>query len=167
VGHRQAGLLRERDQLLDHVELALVAEVLRPVAGPVGVRLLALSVAAGEQSLAQRAPDQRPHPVALTDRQHLALDAPIDDRVRRLLGPEALEAAPLGDPLRLDDLRRREGRRTDRAHLAAVQTGRFATMPTPSSARMAAKSLSRCNIASMLVILEAGALRGRQPDVRR
>jgi len=102
------------------VELALVAEVLRHAAGPMGAGLLALAEAAGERALAERAPDQRAHPVALADRQHLAFDAPVDDRVRRLLGPEVLQAAPLGGPLRFDDLRGREARRTDRAHLAAV-----------------------------------------------
>jgi hypothetical protein len=69
VGHRQAGLFGERDELLEHVELALVAEVLRPAARAEGVGLLALSVAAGEQALGQRAPDQCAHSGALTDRQ--------------------------------------------------------------------------------------------------
>ena len=40
--------------------------------------------------------------------------------LRRLLGPEALQAAPLGDPLCLDDVRSRKGRRADRAHLSGL-----------------------------------------------
>jgi hypothetical protein len=40
VGHRQAGLLGERDELFDYVELALVAEALRPATGPVGASFL-------------------------------------------------------------------------------------------------------------------------------
>ena len=51
-------------------------------------------------------------------RQHLALDAAVEDRIGRLLGAEARQPAPLRHPLRLDDLRGREGRRADRAHLA-------------------------------------------------
>jgi hypothetical protein len=87
VGHREAGLLGEWDELFDDAELALVGEVLLTVQlGPVGADLLALAVSAGEQTLGQWAPDQRAHPVPPADRQDLAFDAPVDDRVRRVAG---------------------------------------------------------------------------------
>jgi hypothetical protein len=72
----------------------------------------------------ERTPDQRTHPVLLHGRKHLAFDPTVQDRVRRLLGPEPLEPATFGDPVRLDDLARRGTRRTDRADLpAADQVG--------------------------------------------
>ena len=49
-----------------------------------------------------------------------ALDAAGEDRVRRLLAAEALAAALLRDPLRLDDELGRERRAADDAHLALV-----------------------------------------------
>ena len=103
MGHRQAGLLGERDELLDRVEPTLVAQVPYEAARP-EVVLLTLAVAAGQHALAERAPDQRAHPVALGHRQDLAFDAAVEDRVGRLLGAEALQAAPLSDPLGLDDV---------------------------------------------------------------
>ena len=50
VRHRQARLFGERDDLLDGVEPALVAQVPEAEAGPVRVGLLALAVPAGEQA---------------------------------------------------------------------------------------------------------------------
>jgi hypothetical protein len=74
------------------------------------------------------------HPVALSDRQHLALDLTVEQRVRRLLGAKALEAASFGDPLGFDDVRRWRLRGADRTDLAAVDQigetpvrGRWAT----------------------------------------
>ena len=52
--------------------------------------------------------------------QHVELDAAHEDRVRRLLGAEALEAALARGPLRLDDLAGGEGGRADVADLALV-----------------------------------------------
>jgi hypothetical protein len=99
VSDGQARLLGERDDLLNRIKPALVAQVPEAVRGPVSVRLLALAVAAGQQAAGQRTPHQRAHAVALADRQYLALDPAVEDRVRRLLGAEALQAAPLSDPL--------------------------------------------------------------------
>jgi hypothetical protein len=50
--------------------------------------------------------------------QHVGLDAAHQDRVRRLLGHEALQAAVAGGPLRLDDLAGGVGGRPDVAGLA-------------------------------------------------
>jgi hypothetical protein len=57
------------------------------------------------------------HAVALRGRQHVELDEPRQDRVGRLLGGEALQAAVTSRPLRLDDLRARVRRGADRADL--------------------------------------------------
>jgi hypothetical protein len=43
--------------------------------------------------------------VARRGRKHVELDAANQERVRRLLGPEALQALVAGDALRLGDLR--------------------------------------------------------------
>ena len=103
VGHGQARLRGERDELLDDVEAALVGEVVDH-AGAAQVVVLVLADAAGEQALAERAPDQGAHAEALGGGQDLALDAAVEDGVGRLLGVEPREAAPLGDPLGLDDV---------------------------------------------------------------
>src|ERR1700733_6361547 len=76
------GVLGEGDERLDGVEPPLVAQVPEPVAGPPRVGLLPLAVAAGEQALRERAPDQGAHAVALADRQDLALDRAVEDRGR-------------------------------------------------------------------------------------
>jgi hypothetical protein len=99
---------------------ALAPQVAEVLAGPAQVRLLPLAHPAGEQSLRQRAPDDGAQAVALGHGQHVALDAPVQDRVRRLLAPEPHEAAALGDPLRLDHIDGRELGGSDRPHLAAV-----------------------------------------------
>ena len=52
--------------------------------------------------------------------QHRGLDAPHEDRVRRLLAPEPLAAPPLGHPLRLDDLLGGVGGAADHPDLALV-----------------------------------------------
>src|SRR4051812_33527947 len=100
---------------LGRVELALVLgqrEVVAPrqpaVAGA-RRRVLALPVAAAEPAAGERAPREHAHPVPRADREHVRLDPAHEQRVRRLLGHEALAPAPLGRPLRLDDLRGREG----------------------------------------------------------
>ena len=51
-------------------------------------------------------------------RKHVELDPTDEDRVRRLLGPEALEVAGVRGPLCLDDLAGRVGRGADVADLA-------------------------------------------------
>jgi hypothetical protein len=95
----------ERDDLVDpveDVEAVFVGEVVDH-AGPAQVVVLVLAHAAGEQALAERAPDQGAHAEALGGGQDLALDAAVENGVSRLLGVESREAAPFGDPLRLDD----------------------------------------------------------------
>ena len=52
--------------------------------------------------------------------QDVGLDGTDEDRIRRLLGDEALEAAIARDPLRLDDLAGRKGGGTDVADLALL-----------------------------------------------
>ena len=111
--------LGERDELFDDVEAALVGEVVDHV-GAAQVVVLVLAYAAGEQALAERAPDQGAHAEALGGGQYLALDAAVEDGVDRLLGVESREAAPLGDPLGLDDVGGVGLRRADRADLAAA-----------------------------------------------
>jgi hypothetical protein len=119
VGHRETGLLSERDELLDDVDTSLIVEV-ADQSGAAQFVDLVLPHAAGEESLAEWAPDQVPHPEALDGGQHLTLDSAIEEGVARLFGAEPLEAAPFGDPLSLDDAGRRGVRRSDGAHLAAV-----------------------------------------------
>ena len=90
-------------------------------------RVLARAVPAGQPATGQRAPRQHAEAVLLGYRQHVALDLAGEDRVRRLLGDRTFAAAPLRDPLRLDDLRGLEGRRADVADLAlADQVGQRA-----------------------------------------
>ncbi len=60
----------------------------------------------------------------LRDREHVGLDAAVEQRVRRLLGDVATQAAPLGGPLRRDHVVGREGGGAERADLAgALQVG--------------------------------------------
>jgi hypothetical protein len=51
-------------------------------------------------------------------RQEVRLDAPNEQRVRRLLGDEPADRPLLRDPLSLDDLVRRERRRPESTNLA-------------------------------------------------
>ena len=101
------------------LSLAFVAEV-ADQAGAAQVVVLVLADAAGEQSLAERPPHQGAHSEALDGGQDLALDAAVQDGVGRLLGVESREAAPLGNPLGLDDAGDGGLRRADRADLAAA-----------------------------------------------
>ena len=64
VGHRQPGLLGERDELFDDVEAAFVGEVADHT-GAAQVVVLVLAHAPGEQALAERAPDHGAHAEAL------------------------------------------------------------------------------------------------------
>ena len=81
------------------IELAVIAEVLRHRIGTVCSALEPLAVPPRKQPLRQGAPDQRAHAVSQCDRQDVAFDAPIEDRVRRLLGAKWLESAALGGPV--------------------------------------------------------------------
>jgi hypothetical protein len=74
----------ERRSSLSALEEASAAEVV----------LLALADAAGEQPLPQRSRHQHAHPLALCDRQHVGLDAAVEDRVGRLLGAEPFHGIP-------------------------------------------------------------------------
>jgi hypothetical protein len=73
-GHWQPGPLGERDELFDDVEAAFVGDV-ADQAGAAQVVALVLADAAGEQALAERAPDQSAHAEALDAGQDLALDS--------------------------------------------------------------------------------------------
>ncbi len=68
------------------------------------------AVPAREPAAGERAPRDHAHAVALAGGENVALDAPDEHRVGRLLAAEPLPASPLRDPLRLDDRIRREGR---------------------------------------------------------
>jgi enoyl reductase-like protein len=105
VGERQAGFPCHRDQLFDDLEAALIRHLpgheFRPQR--VGHRL-ALAVLAGKHALGQRTPHHHTHAVALAGRQHVTLDASVQNGVRRLFRAEASEPAALCYPLCLDDL---------------------------------------------------------------
>ena len=98
-------------------------EAVGHAAGPPGRERGGLGVApvlAAQPAAVQRAPHDDAHAVALADRQQVTLDRAHEDRVGRLLAAEALTAAALGRPLRLDDQVGREGGRADGPHLALV-----------------------------------------------
>jgi len=79
---------------------------------------------AGQPAPGQRAPRDDPHVVLLGHGQHVTLDTPRQQRVRRLLGGEPAQATSLGDPLVLDDAVRREGGGAEGADLAlTLQVG--------------------------------------------
>src|SRR4051812_14372559 len=119
-----AALLGELAERVGGVELALIAGVVHVVAGGQALRaprlrqVLALAVVARQPAAGQRAPRDHAHAIAQAGGQHVVLDAAREQRVGRLLAYEALAAAPLGDPLGLDDLARGEGGRADVADLA-------------------------------------------------
>src|SRR5207248_2258032 len=75
-------------------------------------------VFSGEPSSVQRAPCQQPHAEMLHGRQDVALDAPHEDRIRRGLGDEALEAALRADRMRLRLVPRGKHRATEVPDLA-------------------------------------------------
>src|SRR5207248_827850 len=74
----------------------------------------------GQPPARQWAPRDDAHPVLLAGRQHCRLDGPGEDRIRRLLAPEAFAAATLRRPLGLDDQLGRIRRAADDADLALV-----------------------------------------------
>ncbi len=90
------------------LELALVVralevEAVRHALHAAGRRDLTLGVAAGQPAAVERAPHEHAHAVALARRQQRLLDPAGEDRVRRLLGAERLEAAAGSGPAGLDD----------------------------------------------------------------
>jgi hypothetical protein len=108
------GLLGQPSKLLDGVELALVlrlgkVEALREATGA-RRRLLPgiLAPAARQPTARQRAVGHDAQPVAQAGGQNVGFRGAHEDRVRGLLGNEALEPPVVGDPLGLDDLARRE-----------------------------------------------------------
>ena len=144
--------LRER---VGRLELLLVPGLRRGRSAS-GMRLGAVAGEVGSAPLRHR-PDSQPpasglhgmtaHAVALAGREHVGLDAADEDRVRRLLAHEALAVAALGDPLRLDDRRRRERRAAEVAHLALVHevaTARRASRRCRRSGRAGAPGRGRC-----------------------
>ena len=103
---RVVGHLRE---LLDRLELALVLRQRHveargeALARGRGRRAVGAPVP-GQPAAAERAVGEDAHAVALRGRQDVELDAAHEQRVRRLLGAEALQAPLARGPLRLDDL---------------------------------------------------------------
>src|SRR5437763_1868498 len=132
---RHTGLARNARQLLDHAELALIAGsrqveprpqdrvMLAPLpiyeAGPrIAWNRGIAPVFPGEPSSIQRAPCQESHAEMLNGRQHVELDAPHEDRIRRCLGHEALEATLRADRMRLRLVPRGKHRATEVPDLA-------------------------------------------------
>src|ERR1700709_1196165 len=76
--------------------------------------------AAREPPAGKRAVGEDAHAVAPRSWQHVELDPADEQRVRGLLGAEALERAVAGGPLRLDDLPGRERGGADVADLALL-----------------------------------------------
>jgi hypothetical protein len=122
------GLVGELGELLGGLELALVLRqrhveaVGEPSAGRRhrALDLGVLAIAPRQPAARERAVGDHAHPVALTCREYVVLHRAGEDGVGRLLGAEALAAAPLGGPLGLDDLRGREGGVADVADLALM-----------------------------------------------
>src|SRR5262245_17498746 len=81
-------------------------------------RVGALAVSARQPASGERAPRDHAHAVAQAGGQNLRLDAADEDRVRRLFADEPCVAPLLGHPLRLDNRRRRVGRRAEVPDLA-------------------------------------------------
>ena len=123
-GHPCVGgdLLERRDQVeLGRHRGPLGVEPFGLAGRPTGLLdLLARLVAAGEEAAVERTPRDDAHAVALAGGEHGRLDAAHEDRIRRLLAPEALVTSPFGHPLGLDDLVGREGRTAGVADLALV-----------------------------------------------
>ena len=126
VAEGHPGVLGDRNEGLDGVELGhdlgtLGVVTRRHPAGPspFGQRGV-LAVAAGEPAAVQGAPDDGAHPVALTGREHLGLDATGQDRIGRLLADETFTVPALGHPLGLDDEVAGEGGRPEGPDLALV-----------------------------------------------
>src|SRR6266702_6684272 len=76
-----------------------------------------LAILARQEAEGERAPGQHAHAEPERLRQYGCFDAAREDRVRRLLAAEAVQAAAIGDVVGLDDLLRVEGRRAERADL--------------------------------------------------
>ena len=89
------------------------------VAVPVGPGPVA-PVLAAEEAAGQRRPDRQPHAVGLGHRGQLALDPPIEQVVRRLLGDEAVQVMLLRRPQPLKDLPGGKAARADVAHGAGA-----------------------------------------------
>jgi hypothetical protein len=92
--HRHSGLLGKRDEPLDGVEAALVAEHLHHGRAP-HIGVLAAAHSSGEHALPERPPDENAHPVSLRDRENLTFDAATEDRIRRLVGAKSAQTPAL------------------------------------------------------------------------
>src|SRR4029453_5443953 len=132
---RHTGLARDPRQLFDHVKLALIAGsrqveprakdriVLAPLPFYEACPRIAWNrgiapVFPGKPSSIQRAPCQQPHAEGLNGRQDVDLDVPHENRIRRRLGHEALEATLRADRMRLRLVPRGEHRATEVPDLA-------------------------------------------------
>ena len=119
-------LLGEAGELLHGIQLALVAglgeiEALRePTRARGGLLPGVLAPAARQPATGQRTVGDDRHAVAHAGGQDVGLDGADDDRVRRLLGHEALQMAVTRHPLGLHDLAGGKGRGANVADLALV-----------------------------------------------
>jgi hypothetical protein len=100
VGHRQSRFSGERDQPLHRVQAPLITERRHEFRAS-DVVVLPATDPTGEHALTEWSPDKNAHAVLLRDRKDLTLDAAVQDRVRRLVGTEPLQAAPFRYPVRL------------------------------------------------------------------
>ena len=124
VRQRRARVRGDLDQLLNDLQLARVGRQRRVETARDALRTAGrqgdvafLPVLAAQPSARQRAPGDHAHAVPGAGRQDRRLGTTGEDRIRRLLAAEPLVPAAFGDPLALDDLLGREGRRADRAYL--------------------------------------------------
>src|ERR1700722_141455 len=113
VGHRQSRFFGERDQPLHRVQAPLITERRHEFRAS-NVAILPAPDPAGEHALTEWSPDKNAHAVLLRDRKDLTLDAAVQDRVRRLVGTEPLQAAPFRHPVRLYEVRGRHRRGSER-----------------------------------------------------
>ena len=134
----QPGLLGHPCECVGGLELALVLGLRHVVAvgdhrrATRGLDLAVQAVATDSQPPASGLQGITPMPWRAAGGQHVRLHAAHEHRVRRLLAHEALAAAPLGRPLRLDDRARRERRASRRSGPCPART-RSESAPSVSS----------------------------------
>ena len=136
LDQRQAGIGGDLGQLLDRVELGPVRRNrVSKRRGMTAERFGALSwpcrIAPGQPAGSQRAPHQHAEPVLLRHRQHMTLDAALQDRVAGLLGNISAQVVRPGGPLGLHDPISRVGRRAEVADLCRRAAGRSARTVSP------------------------------------
>src|SRR3978361_1883980 len=96
VRQLHAYLVREGNELLDGGETSLVSEMVHSGLRRAEVIVFcSCPIPTGQGAAGEWTVDERAHAVALDDRQDLAFDLAVENRVVRLLGAEPFEPAPL------------------------------------------------------------------------